>query len=46
LLKTNETGCVYFVCLLYVVDVHPVKSVDFSDLPVEHISTHLRVCMS
>jgi len=25
LLKTNKTGCVYFVCFLHIVDMHAVK---------------------
>ena len=28
LLKTNKTGCVYFVCLLHVVDIQPVQRVE------------------
>jgi hypothetical protein len=27
LLETNKTGCIFVVCLLLVVDIHPIKLV-------------------
>jgi len=28
LLKTDKTGCVYVVCYLHIVDIHPVGGVE------------------